>query len=255
KKCWRWTHKRSGFEVLYKTLGRSGLLPLSQAKLMARVGYRLLSYVGRGSYGVVAKALSLHEGKTVAIKTSSYTSVAEKESSILNFLSPNEYVVGILGQGRAEIVDGCLLEELISNGHKRSGMNSNAVVYIAMEFMDMDLHSLISSGRILLGGVYIKYNSQVQIRSLMWQLCNGVAYCHSKGIAHRDLKPSNCLLSINKVNGVVKLKLADFGLAVKMEDAEDGMKKKDENEYVSLWYRAPELLMQSDRYNCFALDI
>ncbi|KAH9315918.1 hypothetical protein KI387_024545 [Taxus chinensis] len=123
-------------KCLYKTLGRSGLLPLSQAKLMARVGYRLLSYVGRGSYGVVAKALSLHEGKTVAIKTSSYTSVAEKESSILNFLSPNEYVVGILGQGRAEIVDGCLLEELISNGHKRSGMNSNAVVYIAMEFMD-----------------------------------------------------------------------------------------------------------------------
>ncbi|KAH9297294.1 hypothetical protein KI387_028976, partial [Taxus chinensis] len=123
--------------------------------MMARVGYRLLSYVGSGSYGVVAKALSLGDGKIIVIKASAYSSVAEKESSILSYLSPSEYVVGILGQGKAEIVDGCFLEELMGNGHTGPGMNANEVVYIAMEFMDMDLHSLINSR---IGG----YNSQVQ---------------------------------------------------------------------------------------------
>ncbi|KAH9315917.1 hypothetical protein KI387_024544 [Taxus chinensis] len=179
---------------------------------MASVGYMLLRYVSNGSYRVMVKALSLEEGKIITIKTSSYSSVVEKESSILNNLSPNEYVVRILGQGKAEIVNECFLEELIGNGHTSPSMNANEVVYIIVEFMDMDLHSLIKSRRrILHGGGYIKYNSQVQVRSLMWKLFNGVAYYHKKGITHRDINPPNYLLSISKINGVIKLKLADFG--------------------------------------------
>ncbi len=42
----------------------------------------------------------------------------------------------------------------------------------------------------------------------MYQLVNGVFYCHSKRIIHRDLKPQNILISEDKV-----LKIADFGLA------------------------------------------
>jgi cyclin-dependent kinase 1 len=46
------------------------------------------------------------------------------------------------------------------------------------------------------------------IKSFLYQILEGVAYCHSKKIIHRDLKPQNLLL-----NQKGQLKIADFGLA------------------------------------------
>ncbi|XP_076031887.1 serine/threonine-protein kinase chk-1-like [Oratosquilla oratoria] len=45
------------------------------------------------------------------------------------------------------------------------------------------------------------------------QLISGVKYMHTHGVVHRDLKPQNLLL-----NGDNVLKIADFGLAAKLED-------------------------------------
>lgn len=45
-------------------------------------------------------------------------------------------------------------------------------------------------------------------RTYFHQLINGLAYCHSQGVAHRDLKPENLLL-----DGQFQLKLADFGFS------------------------------------------
>lgn len=46
------------------------------------------------------------------------------------------------------------------------------------------------------------------IKLLMYQIINGINYCHSRRIIHRDLKPQNLL--IDKKGNV---KIADFGLA------------------------------------------
>ena len=46
------------------------------------------------------------------------------------------------------------------------------------------------------------------VRSFMYQLLMGTAFCHENRVLHRDLKPQNLL-----INRKGELKLGDFGLA------------------------------------------
>eukprot|EP00468_Gymnochlora_sp_CCMP2014_P003623 CAMPEP_0167752986 /NCGR_PEP_ID=MMETSP0110_2-20121227/7455_1 /TAXON_ID=629695 /ORGANISM="Gymnochlora sp., Strain CCMP2014" /LENGTH=439 /DNA_ID=CAMNT_0007638687 /DNA_START=478 /DNA_END=1794 /DNA_ORIENTATION=+ len=50
-------------------------------------------------------------------------------------------------------------------------------------------------------------------RQIFRELIEGIAFSHTKLVAHRDLKPENILIGANG-----KVKIADFGLANKMED-------------------------------------
>lgn len=45
-------------------------------------------------------------------------------------------------------------------------------------------------------------------KKVIWQLLQGVAFCHSHNCIHRDVKPENILLTKNDV-----VKLCDFGFA------------------------------------------
>lgn len=77
------------------------------------------------------------------------------------------------------------------------------------------------------------------------QLVNGLKYLHSRNIIHRDLKPTNILVSRDGT-----LKIADFGLARVISP----MDLSYSSEVVTLWYRAPELLLGSLNY-LYEIDI
>ena len=74
----------------------------------------------------------------------------------------------------------------------------------------------------------------------MYQLLKGIAFCHEHRVLHRDLKPQNLL-----INSSGFLKLADFGLARAF-----GIPVRCfSHEVVTLWYRAPDVLMGSTKYS------
>jgi glycogen synthase kinase 3 beta len=77
---------------------------------------------------------------------------------------------------------------------------------------------------------------------------------HDKGISHRDLKPENILLK-SKVPGCISdplnttLKIADLG-AAKVLDSNF----KNTPYVVSRYYRAPELILGSNKYT-MSIDV
>lgn len=67
-----------------------------------------------------------------------------------------------------------------------------------MEYAPYDLFSVVMSGKM----------SRPEIYCVFRQICDGVEYLHSLGLAHRDLKLDNCVMTTSNV-----VKLIDFGTA------------------------------------------
>ena len=104
-------------------------------------------------------------------------------------------------------------------------------LYLVFEFLDKDLKKYMDSCTGLLQPQLVK--------SYMFQLCRGMAFCHARGVMHRDLKPHNLLVTRDGV-----LKIADFGLA----RAYCPPIRPLTHEVVTLWYRPPEILLGSQAY-------
>lgn len=182
--------------------------------------YEKIEKIGEGTYGTVYKAKHKETHEIVALKR----------------VRLDEDEEGIPSSALREI---CILKELMHKNIVRvfDVMNGYSKLTIVFEYCDQDLKKYFDTCQ---GAIDLNV-----VKSFMYQLLRGLAYCHRNNILHRDLKPQNLL--INK-NG--ELKLADFGLArafgipVRCFSAE----------VVTLWYRPPDVLMGAKMYTT-SIDI
>ncbi|KAL7638025.1 UNVERIFIED_CONTAM: hypothetical protein RMT77_011650 [Armadillidium vulgare] len=180
--------------------------------------YTRIEKLGEGTYGIVYKAKNRKTGKFVAMKRirleneeEGVPSTAIREISLLKELQHPNIV---------------FLEDVLMQEHK---------LFLVFEFLSMDFKKYLDSFK------EDQYIENKLVKSYCYQLFQGILFCHQRRVLHRDLKPQNLLIN---EQGVIKL--ADFGLA----RAFGIPVRVYTHEVVTLWYRAPEVLLGSSRYSC-----
>jgi len=177
--------------------------------------YTKVEKVGEGTYGVVYKCKVKDTNNFVALKKIRL----ENEDEGIPSTSIRE--ISILKQLRHPNI--VYLIDLI-HGEKK--------LYLVFEYMDHDLKKFldINNGPL----------SPELVKSYLFQILIAINFCHSKRILHRDLKPQNLLID---KDGIIKV--ADFGLARSF-----GIPIKTlTHEILTLWYRAPEILLGQKEYS------
>ncbi|KAI3761810.1 hypothetical protein L1987_52232 [Smallanthus sonchifolius] len=179
--------------------------------------YDKLAKIGHGTYSNVYKARDRDTGKIVALKKVRFDT---SEAESVKFMARE--IIFLQKLDHPNIIK---LEGLATSRMQYS-------LYLVFDYMQSDLTRIISrpEGRL----------TEPQVKCYMQQLLSGLEHCHERGILHRDIKGSNLLIDRDGM-----LKIADFGLANYYNPKKKGPQT---SRVVTLWYRAPELLLGTTDY-------
>uniref|UniRef100_A0A0C9RYV4 cyclin-dependent kinase n=1 Tax=Wollemia nobilis TaxID=56998 RepID=A0A0C9RYV4_9CONI len=184
--------------------------------------FERLNKISEGTYGIVYRARDKKTGEIVALKKVKME--REREGFPLSALRE---INVLLSLQHSSIVN---VKEVVVG----SSLDS---IFMVMEYMEHDLKAFME--------IMKQPFSLSEVKCLMLQLLEGMSYLHDNWILHRDLKTSNLLF-----NNKGELKICDFGLA-----RQYGSPLKTYTQLVvTLWYRAPELLLGIKKYST-AIDM
>jgi cyclin-dependent kinase 2 len=187
--------------------------------------FQKIEKIGEGAYGIVYKAKDKITDQYVALKkirleteSEGVPSTAIREISLLKELEHPAIV------------------QLLDVVH------ADQKLYLVFEYLDKDLKKHMDDHAASRKGIDAGSGGLPEplVKSYLKQLLEGIAYCHSHRVLHRDLKPQNLLIDSSG-----RIKLADFGLA----RAFGVPVRTYTHEVVTLWYRAPEVLLGSKFYS------
>lgn len=177
--------------------------------------FQHIQKLGEGSYGQVHKVYDIQKKEVVALKKIKLSNEDEgipsttlREISLLRELSHPNIIQ---------------LTDLMYQYNERK-------LYLIFECMDTDLYHYTKNKKL----------SAAEIKHIFRQIVEAVDYCHENLVFHRDLKPQNILID----NEGKTVKIADFGLARHFSVPFRIYSK----EIVTLWYRAPEIIMGAKDY-------
>ncbi|CAN4076284.1 unnamed protein product [Withania somnifera] len=160
--------------------------------------WKKLCVLGAGSYGKVYYAVKRHSSSVAAVKCSDIcrSRSLQQEAQILTTLKGCPYVVQFFG---ADV-----------------SIDGNTPTYnLFLEYAcGGSLHDWIIHSK-----KGMKKMSELEIGFYAYQLLKGIQHIHEKGWVHCDIKPANILVFSNAGSGGMhKLKLADFGLSLRIDD-------------------------------------
>lgn len=177
--------------------------------------YQRIEKIGEGTYGVVYKAKDINTQKYVALKRIRLDSETEGVPSTA--IREISLLKDLQHHSIVELFDVAVMDSSI---------------FMIFEYLDMDLKKLLDKHK-------PSFTPKL-VKSYMHQMLDAIAFCHMHRILHRDLKPQNLL-----VDRYGHLKLADFGLARSFNVP----MRAYTHEVVTLWYRAPEILLGTKFYS------
>lgn len=170
-----------------------------------QVQYQLKQVIGKGSYGVVYKAINRKTEQVVAIKEVTY----DDDEELTDIMSEIDLLKNL---NHINIVK---YHGFIKKSHN---------LYIILEYCSHgSLKNAISRGK----GI-----PELKAKVFVKQTLNGLRYLHEQGVIHRDIKAANLLLDANNV-----VKLADFGVSTKVSAMSMAMTLAG-----SLNWMAPEII-------------
>ncbi|PNW73858.1 hypothetical protein CHLRE_13g575650v5 [Chlamydomonas reinhardtii] len=193
--------------------------------------YEKLHRIGEGTYGVVYKARDRTTGEIVALKRVRFDRSRDG--------------VPVTSVRELRVLQACHHPNIVQLKKVVTGSQADSV-FLVFEYCDHDLGRLLDSmtppgGGGGSGGAGRRPFSISEVKGLMRQLLEAVSFLHDHWIVHRDIKLSNLLYTHTG-----HLKLCDFGLARFFSPF---VAKDRTPNVVTLWYRAPEVLLGSEEYD------
>jgi serine/threonine-protein kinase len=189
---------RTAEQRLLELVARAGPRPSDDAGGTLAMGETL----GEGAMGVVRSAVQLTLARKVAVKT-------------LRASGPFEDTEGSLKLLREAWITGAIEHPNVVPVHEIGWSGDERPLIVLKHIEGASWAQLIDDEpavRQRFGRPLLEWNLGVLI-----QVCNAVAFAHSRGFLHRDLKPDNVM-----IGAFGEVYVLDWGIAVALTDSRDG---------------------------------